>query len=257
MNLNKIGHKTETEGLIVSISENCELLIKQTNRKPQETLEFKLSKPRVTSSLKPSFILGLDTKWTIGLSSLEVYFSLFNIKEETIKIELYSYSFDESSFTELKDEVAEIFGFSEVTPKLLQQDVVGSRIFKEFEKLRSEKSSTDVYRIFFLGYARTPSRHFECYLRFLLGLDEKKCSLDFKNLFHNLSATKNLQAFTELKIFQDPLTQWQITKGLYKRNMMICMQTKPILIRFGLTFGTSTFDEKSLFQNYIRYHSPL
>ena len=32
--------KNEIEGLLLSISENCETLIKQTHRKPEETLEF-------------------------------------------------------------------------------------------------------------------------------------------------------------------------------------------------------------------------
>ena len=37
-----IRPKTETENLLLSITENCETLIKQTHRKA-ETLEFKLT----------------------------------------------------------------------------------------------------------------------------------------------------------------------------------------------------------------------
>ena len=33
--------KNETEDLLLSITQNCETIIKQTHTKPQETLEFK------------------------------------------------------------------------------------------------------------------------------------------------------------------------------------------------------------------------
>ena len=38
--------KNETEDLILSIFKNCETLIEQTQRKTEETLVFKLAKPR-------------------------------------------------------------------------------------------------------------------------------------------------------------------------------------------------------------------
>ena len=46
MNLNMIRPKNETEDLLLSITKNCETLIEQTHTKPQETLEFKMIKPR-------------------------------------------------------------------------------------------------------------------------------------------------------------------------------------------------------------------
>ena len=48
MNLNMIRPKTETEDLILSITKNCQTLVQQTHRKPKETLEFKMLKPRET-----------------------------------------------------------------------------------------------------------------------------------------------------------------------------------------------------------------
>ena len=40
MNLNLIQPKNETEGLLLSVTEHCETLIKQTHKKPNETVEF-------------------------------------------------------------------------------------------------------------------------------------------------------------------------------------------------------------------------
>ena len=86
-NLNKIRTKSETEYFLLSITKNCETLIKQTHLKPQETLECKLSKPRETFSFKPSIpIKGCSM---IGLTSLEVYNSILNIKRENNKFGLY------------------------------------------------------------------------------------------------------------------------------------------------------------------------
>ena len=41
-----IRPKNETEDLLLSITKNCETIIKQTHRKPEETLEFKMIKPK-------------------------------------------------------------------------------------------------------------------------------------------------------------------------------------------------------------------
>ena len=49
-----IRPKNETENLLLSITKNCETLIEQTHTKSQETLEFKMIKPRETFHFKPS-----------------------------------------------------------------------------------------------------------------------------------------------------------------------------------------------------------
>ena len=76
MNLYMIRPEHETKGLLLSITKNCETLIKQTHTKPQEILEFKLDKPRETFHFNPP--LFAEDSWMIGLTSLEVYNSIFN-----------------------------------------------------------------------------------------------------------------------------------------------------------------------------------
>ena len=41
-----IRPKNQTEDLLLSITKNCETIIEQTHRKPEETLEFKMNKSR-------------------------------------------------------------------------------------------------------------------------------------------------------------------------------------------------------------------
>ena len=64
-----LGPKNETEELLLSKTLNCETLKKQTHKKPQETLEFRLKHPREIFSFKPFNDLGLDSKWMVGLTS--------------------------------------------------------------------------------------------------------------------------------------------------------------------------------------------
>ena len=100
MNLNMIQPKNETEDLLLSITKNCETLIEQTHRKPEETLEFKMIKPRESFHFKPPIQIKGD--WMIGLTDLEVYNSIFNITEENNKFELYKFP-DEKSGVQMKN----------------------------------------------------------------------------------------------------------------------------------------------------------
>ena len=80
MNLNMIQPKDETEDLILSITKNCETLIEQTHRKPEETLEFKMIKPRQTFHFNPPIQTKGD--WMLGVNDLEVYNSIFIITKK-------------------------------------------------------------------------------------------------------------------------------------------------------------------------------
>ena len=46
MNLDLTRPRKETENLLLSRTRNCETLIKQTHTEAQETLEFKMNKPK-------------------------------------------------------------------------------------------------------------------------------------------------------------------------------------------------------------------
>ena len=59
--------KIAIENFLLSKTKNCETLIKQTHTKPQEKLEFKLTKPKETFSFKPSIYFGLHSNWMVGL----------------------------------------------------------------------------------------------------------------------------------------------------------------------------------------------
>ena len=64
MNLNMIEPRNETNVLLLSITKNCETLIKQTHRKAEQTLEYIPTKPRETFSFKP--LMSIDGVWMIN-----------------------------------------------------------------------------------------------------------------------------------------------------------------------------------------------
>ena len=123
MNLNIIQPTNETKDLWLWITKNCEKPIEQTRSNADETLEFKMIKPRETFHFNPP--IQIKRGRMIALTSLEIYNSYFNITEKNNKVGLYTDTFDEFSFTELKDELEEILNISNMTSKYLQDDIMG------------------------------------------------------------------------------------------------------------------------------------
>ena len=107
-----IRPKNETDDLLLSITKNCEKLIKQTHIKPQETLEFKKVRSRETFYFNPPIQVKDD--WMLGLVDLEVYNSIFNITEENKKFELYKFPVSKIggiSYEKVRDEIVKRLGY--------------------------------------------------------------------------------------------------------------------------------------------------
>ena len=178
MNLNLIRPKNETKNLLLSITKNCQTLNKQTHRKPEETLEFKMNRSKETFHFKPP--ISIDGEWMVGLTDLEVYNSIFNITEETNKFEIYRDMSDKFGFLELKYEIEEVPDTSHITDDHLNDEILGPRIIDQFIKLSSEKKNTDGYIIVLLAYAKSPFRDFETYSRIVVRLDGEDIQLILK-----------------------------------------------------------------------------
>ena len=109
-----------------------------------------------------------EGEWMLGLIDLEVYNSIFNITKENNKFELYTDTFDEFSFEELKDEVEEILNIQEITDDHLEDETLAPRIAENYWNLRSDKSSHDGYIILLMGYARSLFEILKVILEFLV-----------------------------------------------------------------------------------------
>ena len=247
-----IRPKTEIEDLLLSITKNCEKLVEQTHRKPEETLEFKMLKPRETFHFNPPIQTKGD--WMIGLVDLEVYNSIFNITNENNKFELYTDTFDEFSFEEIKDELEEILHISNFTDEHLQHETITPRIIEAYKKLRLQKSSTDVYNILLMYYLRSPFRDFESFLRTTGDLDEDDIQLILKQYnekFVIYELNPGNYTIEDLQKAVYPLGDHEGTLKIEYDDLN--KKVKIILTRFGLTFGTLRFDEKSFFHTLLGF----
>ena len=247
-----IRPKNETENLLLSITKNCETLVEQTHRKPEETLEFKMTKPREIFHFKPPIQTKGD--WMLGLIDLEVYNSIFNITKENNKFELYTDTFDEFSFPELKDELEEILNIPEITDDHLEDETLAPRIAETYWKLRSDKTSHDGYIILLTGYDNSSFRDFESYLRIFVGLEEDNIRLILKQ-YNEKFVTYELDpgnyTVEDLQKAVYPLGDHENTLQIEYDD--INKRVKLILTRFGRSFGTLRFDEKSFFHTLLGF----
>ena len=88
MDLNRFTPKNRFEDLLLSIAENRQTLVIQTQTKPEETFEFQVNKSKETFS----FIntpLEIERDWLIVLTSWKVSHSVFEITNEINKYKFY------------------------------------------------------------------------------------------------------------------------------------------------------------------------
>ena len=184
MTLNMIRVKHETEGLLLSITKNCETLIDQTHRKAEETLEFKMIKPIETIHFEPTIQSKGD--WMLGLTGLEVYNCSFSITEENNKFKLHKFPDEKSggiSYIKVRDEVEKELDISDITASDLEDDIIGPIIFEEYgnqiTKRRKDNENMDIPRF----YVSSVFQVFESYLRTEVELvgDDNKLVLDVYN----------------------------------------------------------------------------
>ena len=146
----------------------------------------------------------------VGLASLEVHNSIFNITEQSNKFEIFTdSSADESSFVELKVKLAEVRGLSHIPAEELQHELYGPNNIKTFRNLSIEKIQTDVYYTLLLGYVKSPFRDFESYLGTLFGLDGEDVHLILKHFNSKIitnGISPGIYAFKDLlKFLQEVL----------------------------------------------------
>ena len=75
----------------------------------------------------------------IGLTSLEVYKSIFNITTTINKFELYTDTFEKISCEDFKDELEEIFNSWDITPHQLQHEIKSCRFIQAYMKKGNRK----------------------------------------------------------------------------------------------------------------------
>ena len=99
-----------------------------------------------------------------------------------------------------------------------------------------------------MGYARSPCRDFEYYLRIFVGLDEENVQLilkQYKSYFITYELSPGIHSIKNVSKVIYTMGDHEGTLEIeYEDNSM---KTKLFFTRFGLIFGTLRFDEKYFF----------
>ena len=252
-----IKPEKETENLLLYITKNCETLIEQTHTKSQETLEFKMNKPRETFHFKPSF--QIQGHWMIGLTNLEVYNSTFNIAEENNKFELYKFPDEKSggvTYEKVRDEIERDLDIEDITAEDLQNEIIGPIIIEEYKKQVTKRMNDEQYMNILAIYTRSVFQDFKSFLRTQIDLIEDDIKLVFDEYNSNFITYELEPGIYTFKDFSEALFNILQSEYLVPSNTIVIEfddvsgKTK-LVVRNGII--AIRFDENSFFSTILGF----
>ena len=190
MNLDMIRPKNETEDLVLSITKNCQTLIEKTHRKAEETLEYKITKPKEAFHCKPP--ISIEGSWMVGLTDSDVYSSFINATEEINKFELHKFPEEKIggiSYIKVRDEVERDLDISDITDTDLQDDLIGPIIIEEYKKQVTKRMEDEHYMNILSIYTSSVFQDFKSFLRTQIDLVEDDIKLvlnEYNSIFYHL-----------------------------------------------------------------------
>ena len=104
----------------------------------------------------------------IGLTSFEVYNSIFNIKEENNNIKLYNFPDEKSgavSYEKLRVEIERDSDISDIIAIDLQDEIIAPIIITENREQLTKRLKDGQYMLILSGYTSFTFQDFERYLR--------------------------------------------------------------------------------------------
>ena len=253
-----IQPKNETD-LLLSITKYCETLIEQTHTKLQQTLEFKMIKPRETFHFKPPIQIKGD--WMIGLTDLEVYNSIFNITEENNKFELYKFPDEKAggvTYIKVRDEIEKYLGFEDITAADLQDDIIGPIIIEEYKKQVVKRMNDEQYMNILAICIRSVFHYFESFLRTQIDLIEDDIKLvleEYNSSFITYELQPGIYNFKDISeaVFNIIQSEYPGPNNVIVIEYDdVTMKTK-LVVRSGII--AIRFDEKSFFSTVLGFNS--
>ena len=233
------------------------MLIEQTHRKAEETLEFKSIKPREIFHFKPPIQIQGD--WMIGLTNLEVYNSIFNITEENNKLQIYKFPDDKIggvTYEKVRDEIEKDLDISDITDEDLQDDIIGPIIIEEYNEQVTKRMNDGQYMNILAIYTRSVFQDFESFLRTQIDLIEDDIKLvidEYNSGFITYELQPGIYTFKDISeaLFNILQTEYpQSNSEIFIRLDDITRKTK-LVVRSGII--AIRFDEKSFFNTILGF----
>ena len=252
-----IRPKNETEDLLLSITKNCETLIEQTHRKPEETLEYKMIKPKETFHFSQPIQVKGD--WMIGLVDLEVYNSIFNITEENNKFKRYKFPDEKAggiSYIKVRDEIERDLDIEDITAQDLQDELIAPIIIKEYNEQVTKRMNDDGYMDILARYTSSVFQDFESYLRTEVDLVEEDIKLvldEYNSSFITCELDPGIYTFKDISEALFNILQSDCPGDCNVIDIEyddIKMKTK-LVVQSGII--AIRFDEKSFFSTILGF----
>ena len=235
------------------------MLIEQTHKKPEGSLEFKMIKPRETFHFTPP----IETKgdWMIGLTDLEVYNSIFDITEENNKFELFKFPDEKRggvSYTKVKDENERDLDISDITATDIQDEIIAPNIIEEYREQVTERMKDVGYKNIIAGYIRSIFQDFESFLGTEVDLVEDDIRLvldEYNSSFITYDLTPDFYTFKDISEallsflqleYPGPSNVIDIEFDEFTRKTKMVVRVGIIAVRF---------DEKSFFNTILGFTS--
>ena len=257
MNLKRSRPKTETEDLLLSLTKICETLIEQTHRKAEETMEFKMIKPRETFHFRPPIQVKGDGM--IGLVDLEVYNSIFHITEENNKFELYKYPDEKAggvTYEKVRDEIGRDLDIEDITAEDLRDEIIAPIIIEENKEQVSKRMKDEQSMNVLAIYTSSVFQDFESFLRTQIDLveDDIKLVLDeYNSSFTTYELEPGIYSYREISeaLFYILQSEYpQSSSEILIRLDDVTRKTK-LIVNSGII--AIRFDEKSFFSTILGF----
>ena len=251
--------KNETEELLLSITKNCETLIEQTRRKPEETLDFKMIKPRELFHFTPPVQIKGD--WMIGLTDLEVDNFIHIITEQNNKLQLYKFPDEKSggiSYEKVRDEIERELGISDITAADLQDDILAPIIIDEYKEQVTKRMKNEQYTNIVAGYVCSVFQDFERLLRTEIDLikDDIELVLDeYNSSFITYKSTPGVHTFKDISeaLFNILQSEYPGPSNVIDIEIDDITTKTKLVVKSGII--AIKFDEKSFFSTLLGFTS--
>ena len=252
-----IRPKTQTEDLLLSITKNCETLIEQNHRRAEETLEFKMIKPRETFHFNSPIQVKGD--WMISLVDLKVYNSIYNITEENNKFEIYKFPDEKAggvTYEKVRDEIERDLNIEDITATDLQDDIIGPIIIKEYKEQVSKRMKDEQYVNILSIYIRSVFQNFESFLRTQIDLieDDVKLVLDeYNSSFITYELEPGIYTFKDISeaLFNILQSEYPVPSNTIVIEFDDITRKTKLVVNSGII--AIRFDEKSFFSTILGF----
>ena len=257
MNLNMIQPKTQTEYILLSITKNCEMLIDQTHRKAEETLEFKMNKSRETFHFRPS--IQIQGSWMLGLVDLKVYNSIFNIAEENNKFKIYKFPDEKTggvTYEKVRDEIEKDLDISDITASDLQDDIIAPIIIEEYEEQVTKRRKDEQYMNILAIYIGSVFQDFESFLRTQIDLIEDDVQLvldEYNSNFITYELEPGIYSYREISEVLLYILQSEYPQSHSEILIRLDDITKKTKLVVNSGIIAIRFDEKSFFSTILGF----